>query len=173
MEREREREIHGIGIAFYKNCTFCIFFIPIIYIHGIAFCKNHYFHVINKVSKIPKTLSLLSACLSLATTSSPSLLSPCWSENREDLEKTVKPEIDIYIYIYIVSLQTIYVLYILNTHTKFHTKWTFNLQTHILCIILKYKNLKFKIFKEEMIVDLKSSWNFESMECIRRKFNSM
>ena len=42
-----------------------------------------------------------------------------------------------------------------------------------LCIILKYKNSKFKYFIDDITIDILSSWNFASMEDIIRKCNKM
>ena len=40
-----------------------------------------------------------------------------------------------------------------------------------LCIILDYKNSKFKYLIDDIAINLWSSWNFVSMEDIRRKCN--
>ena len=42
---------------------------------------------------------------------------------------------------------------------------------YFLCIILNYKNLKFKHLIDNMVIDLWSFENFVSMEDIRRKYN--
>ena len=49
----------------------------------------------------------------------------------------------------------------------------FHIETYFLCIILNYKNLKFKHLINNIIIDLWSFENFVSMEDIRRKCNLM
>ena len=48
------------------------------------------------------------------------------------------------------------------------TIWFINLN---FCVILDYKNSKFKDLIDDIIIDLWSLWNFANMEDIRRKCN--
>ena len=45
----------------------------------------------------------------------------------------------------------------------------FDLENYILCIILDYKNLKFKHLIDDIALDIWFSWNFASMEDMRKK----
>ena len=49
----------------------------------------------------------------------------------------------------------------------------YDLYTYILCIILKYKNLQFKQFIDDISLDFWFFRNFASMEDIRRIYNSI
>ena len=48
--------------------------------------------------------------------------------------------------------------------------WFINL---FLCIILDYKNSKFKYLIDDIALDFLCSWNFTSMKDIRRKYSLM
>ena len=48
--------------------------------------------------------------------------------------------------------------------------WSINLN---FCVILDYKNSKFKDLIDDITINLWFSWNFASMEDIRRIYNSM
>ena len=51
----------------------------------------------------------------------------------------------------------LHVLYALNTHVKFVLigyYLLYDLQAYILCIILNYKNLQFKKFIDDIVIDL-------------------
>jgi len=51
----------------------------------------------------------------------------------------------------------LHVLYILKTHVKIHVNWilfTIRSITYFLCIILNYKNLKFKHLIDNIVIDL-------------------
>ena len=47
----------------------------------------------------------------------------------------------------------------------------YDLEVYILCIILNYKNLQFKKFIDDIVINLYFSWNFASMEDIKRRYN--
>ena len=47
----------------------------------------------------------------------------------------------------------------------------YDLEVYILCIILNYKNLQFKKFIDDIAINLYFSWNFASMEDIKRRYN--
>ena len=47
----------------------------------------------------------------------------------------------------------------------------FDLSTYFLCIILDFKNSKFKYLIDDLTINLWSYWNFASMKQIRRKCN--
>ena len=47
----------------------------------------------------------------------------------------------------------------------------FDLKTYFLCIILDYKNSKFKHLIDNIVIDLWFYWYFEKIEDIRRKYN--
>ena len=47
----------------------------------------------------------------------------------------------------------------------------YDLEVYILCIILNYKNLQFKKFIDDIAINLYFSWNFASMENIKRIYN--
>ena len=49
----------------------------------------------------------------------------------------------------------------------------FNQQNYFLCIILDYKNLKFKHLIDNIYIDFGSSESFASIKDIRRKCNSV
>ena len=49
----------------------------------------------------------------------------------------------------------------------------FNLLTYFLCIILDYKNLKFKYLIDDLVIDLCLSGKFSSMKDIIRECNPM
>ena len=49
----------------------------------------------------------------------------------------------------------------------------FDTKTYFLCIILDYKNLKFKYLIDDITIDFWSSRNFTSIEDLRRKCNPM
>ena len=66
----------------------------------------------------------------------------------------------------------LHVLYVLNTHIKFYVNWmlfTIRSINLFLGIILYYKNLKFKHLVDNIVIDLRFSRNFTSMEVIRRE----
>ena len=68
----------------------------------------------------------------------------------------------------------LHVLYVLNTHIKFYVNWmlfTIRSINLFLGIILYYKNLKFKHLVDNIVIDLRFSRNFTSMEVIRRECN--
>ena len=44
---------------------------------------------------------------------------------------------------------------------------------HLLCMILKYKNLKLKNLIDNIVIDLWLFWNFANIEDIKRKCNPM
>ena len=47
----------------------------------------------------------------------------------------------------------------------------YDLEVYILCIILNYKNLQFKKFIDDIVINLYFSWNFANMEDIKRRYN--
>ena len=47
----------------------------------------------------------------------------------------------------------------------------FNPQNYFLCLILDYKNLKFKYLIDDIVIDFLSFENFTSMKDIKRKYN--
>ena len=49
----------------------------------------------------------------------------------------------------------------------------FDTKTYFLCIILDYKNLKFKYLIDDIAINFLSSINFTSIEDLRRKCNPM
>ena len=49
----------------------------------------------------------------------------------------------------------------------------FHAETYFLCIILNYKNLKFKYLIDNIFIDFWSFGNFVTMEDIKRKCNPM
>ena len=61
-------------------------------------------------------------------------------------------------YLYLENLIIrLHVLYILNTHIKFHVNWilfTIRFINLFLCIILDYKNLKFKYLIDDIVINL-------------------
>ena len=68
----------------------------------------------------------------------------------------------------------LHVLYIFNTNAKFcFNQMLFTIQfiNSYLCIILKYKHLKFKRLIVEIVTDLWPSWNFAIVDIINRKRN--
>ena len=63
-----------------------------------------------------------------------------------------------------------------NTYVKFHINhmlFIIRFLIYFLCIILDYKNLKFKYLINNISIDFCSSENFASMKDIRRKCNLM
>ena len=59
-------------------------------------------------------------------------------------------------------------IYIFLTYMSIGCHLPFDPQTHLLCIILNYKNLNLNNFIDDMIIDLYSSLNFVSIENIQR-----
>ena len=88
---------------------------------------------------------------------------------------TTTPTEKINIFIYFGNLFVgVPVLYIHNMHIKFHINqilFTIRSINLFLCIILDYKNLKFKHLIDDIAIDLYSFENFANMKHIRRKCN--
>ena len=67
-----------------------------------------------------------------------------------------------------------HVVYGLKTHVKFYVSqilfiiWSINLNFYV---ILEYKNSKFKDLIDDKTIDFLFSWNFASIEDIRKKYN--
>ena len=68
----------------------------------------------------------------------------------------------------------LYVFYVLKTRVKFYVSqilfiiWSVNLNFYV---ILEYKNSKFKDLIDDKTIDFLFSWNFASIEDMRKKYN--
>ena len=88
---------------------------------------------------------------------------------------TLTKQINVVIYFENLTVE-LHVFYVLKTHVKFYVNrmlfiiWSINLNFYL---IIDYKNSKFKDLIDDITIDFGYSWNFASMEDIRRKYNPM